>query len=158
MSARNELATESSERELIITRIFDAPRSLVFKVWTQPEHLARWFGPKNFTLPFCEMDFRPGGSYRFCMRSPEGIDCWVWGKYREIVEPERMVFTWNREDENGNLWSKTVVTVTFAEHEGKTKFTLYQALFEKVEYRDEHNVGWSECVERLMNYVEHANK
>jgi uncharacterized protein YndB with AHSA1/START domain len=157
MSARNEPVAESSERVLVITRTFNAPRNLVFKAWTQPEHLARWFGPKDFTLPFCEMDFRLGGAYKLCMRSPEGVDHWLWGIYREIVEPERIVFTWDREDTEGNPRSNTVVTVTFEEFGGKTKFTLHQALFKTMEDRDEHQGGWTECLDRLSNYLTHAN-
>jgi uncharacterized protein YndB with AHSA1/START domain len=153
MSAQNELAPESAARVLIITRLFDAPRRLVFQAWTKPEYLVRWFGPKDFTLPFCEVDFRPGGAYRVCMRSPEGVDHWLWGVYREIVEPERIVFTWDREDENGQPRFNTVVTVTFAEQAGKTMLTLHQALFATVADRDEHMGGWTECLERLTNYV-----
>ena len=144
---------ETAERVLILTRLFDAPRDLVFKVWTRPEHLIRWWGPKDFTLPFCTMDFRPGGAYRFCMRSPEGVDHWVWGVYREIVEPERLVFTWERDDLEGVRYrSNTLVEVTFAEHEGKTRLTLHHSLFQTVPDRDEHQGGWNECLDRLVSY------
>jgi uncharacterized protein YndB with AHSA1/START domain len=111
--------TPPGDRELVITRIFDAPRELVFSVWTRPEQVTRWWGPNDFTLPVCEMDFRVGGSYKYCMRSPEGEDHWVWGEYREIAEPERIVFTWERKDLQGNLRSNSVVTATFEETEGK---------------------------------------
>ena len=67
-------AASVEERTLVITRVFDAPRPLVFKAWTQPEHIVRWWGPKGFTLTACEMDFRPGGAFRFSMRSPEGTE------------------------------------------------------------------------------------
>ena len=93
MAARSNAATESAERVLVIERLFDAPRSLVFKVWTHPEHLMRWWGPHGFTLPSCRIDLRPGGVWRFCMRSPEGNNYWQQGVYREIMEPERLVFT-----------------------------------------------------------------
>jgi len=142
------------DRELVINRNFDAPREVVFSAWTRAEHLGRWFGPKDFTLPSCEIDFREGGSYRFCMRSPEGEDHWVWGEYREIVEPERIVFTWNREATDGKIWSTTVVTLSFIERHGITEFTLSQSLFETTAYRDEHGYGWGQALDRLGEFVE----
>jgi uncharacterized protein YndB with AHSA1/START domain len=153
MNTRIEPGIESPERVLVITRVFNAPPRLVFKAWTKPEHVIRWWGPKDFTLPFCEMDFRPGGEYRFCMRSPEGTDHWVWGIYREILEPERLAFTWTREDAVGRPINRTLVTLTFVEHEGKTQFTLHQAIFDTVEDRNDHRGGWSECLDRLGSYV-----
>ena len=84
--APNNLSATAEEGALVVTRIFDAPRTLVFRAWSTPEHLANWFRPTGFTLPSCQVDFRVGGSYRLCMRSPEGKDYWVHGVYREIVE------------------------------------------------------------------------
>ncbi len=123
------------EQELVITRIFDAPRELVWKAWTDPERVKRWWGPKGFTTPVSEIDFRVGGAYLYCMRSPEGQDYWSTGVYREIVEPEQIVYTDSFSDAEGNLvpasyygmsgdWPlELLVTVTFEEHEGKTKLT-----------------------------------
>jgi uncharacterized protein YndB with AHSA1/START domain len=89
------------------------------------------------------------------MRSPAGEDHWVWGVYQDIVEPERIVFTWNRgEDARGALWSSTVVEVTFVKRGGQTEFTLRQSLFETVPYRDEHGFGWGQSLDRLGEYVE----
>ena len=155
MTTETGSAAAASDRELVITRVFDAPREIVFAAWTRAEHLVRWFGPKDFTLPSCEIDFRVGGSYRFCMRAPEGEDHPVWGEYQEIVEPERIVFTWNRgDDARGKLWSSTVVEVTFVERNGQTEFTLRQSLFETVPYRDEHGFGWGQALDRLASLVE----
>src|SRR4051812_34280377 len=106
------------ERTLVVSRVFDAPRELVFRAWTKPEHVTRWWGPKDFTLPVCEQDFRLDGGYRFCMRAPDGVDHWVWGEYREIDEPRRLVFTWHREDAQGKPFNESVVTVTFDDHGG----------------------------------------
>jgi uncharacterized protein YndB with AHSA1/START domain len=139
--------------ELAITRVFDAPRGLVFKVWTQPEHLVRWWGPRGFTTPSCRMDVRPGGPYRTCIRSPDGKEHWMRGAYREIVEPERLVFTFAWEDDAGRPGHETLVSVTFAEHDGKTKLTFRQAVFESVADRDSHQEGWSECLDRLGAYL-----
>jgi uncharacterized protein YndB with AHSA1/START domain len=156
LNTLNTVAVREADRELIITRVFDAPQDLVFEVWTRPEHLANWWGPNNFTLAFCKIDFRVGGQYRFCMRSPDGEDHWVWGVYREISEPERIVFTWDREDLDGNPRSESVVTVIFEMHEEKTRFTLRQGIFEFAEDCSEHEGGWTECLGRLAGYVEIA--
>ena len=155
MTATNGPTQAVSDRVLIIERVFDARRELVFEAWTKPEHLVNWFGPSDFTLPFCEIDFRVGGSYRFCMRAPDGEDHWVWGEYREIIEPERIVFTWNRgEDARGDLWSSTVVEIGFAERGDQTAFTLHQSIFETGAYRDEHGFGWGQALDRLGTLVE----
>jgi len=146
-------AAAVAERTLIIERIFDAPPEIVFEAWTKPEHLTKWWGPTAFTLPFCELDFREGGRYRFCMRSPAGEDHWVWGEYKAIEPPERLEFTWNREDADGNIWNSTVVRLTFANADGRTKFTLNQTLFDTTADRDDHNGGWTQCLERLNSYV-----
>jgi len=82
-----------AEREIVITRVFDAPRDRVFKAWTEPERVMRWGGPNGFTTPVCKIDLRPGGVFHNCMRSPEGRDFWSKGVYREIVAPERIVCT-----------------------------------------------------------------
>ena len=153
MVTTTEAAAVAAERELVITRVLDAPRSLVFKVWTQPEHLARWWGPKGFTAPSCKMDLRPGGAWRACIRSPEGTEHRMQGSYREIVEPERLVFTFAWEDDEGESGHQTLVTVTFAEQDGKTRLTFHQATFESVESRDSHHGGWSETFDRLADYV-----
>ncbi len=138
---------------LVLTRVLSAPRELVFEVWTRPEHVTRWWGPNNFTLPFCELDFRIGGSYRYCMRSPEGVDHWVWGTFREIVHPERIVFTWDRVDPDGTPRSESVVTLTFEDVGGKTRLTLHQATFKTVFDRDDHRGGWTECLDRMERFV-----
>lgn len=153
MAATTSAAAEPAERVLVLTRTFDAPRELVFKAWTTPEHLVRWWGPKGFTLPSCEMDLRPGGAFRFLMRSPEGTDHRLHGVYREIAPPERLVFTWTWVDAEGTPGHETTVTVTFEEDGAKTRLTLHQAIFESVGARDAHEGGWTECLERLAAYV-----
>ncbi len=107
----------SKERELVITRTFDAPRRLVFAAWTKPENLVQWWGPKGFTLPTCEVDFRPGGAFHFVMRGPDGKDYPFRGSYLEVVEPERIVFQGIIHEELGH---QTWTTVTFAD-DGATR-------------------------------------
>jgi uncharacterized protein YndB with AHSA1/START domain len=154
MAVSASTATPSTERELILTRVFDAPRSLVFKAWTEPEHLMRWWGPRGFTTTIIRNEVRPGGAYRFHMRGPEGDDHWPQGVYREVVEPERLVMTGGWTDANGKPTSpETLLTVTFEEHDGKTKLTLHQAVFESVTARDAHRGGWTSSLERLGEYL-----
>ena len=153
MAARSN-AVESAERVLVLTRLFDAPRSLVFKAWTEPEHLARWWGPRGFTSTIIANDVRPGGAYRFHMRGPEGDDHWLQGVYREVVAPEQLVMAGAWTDADGKPVSpETLLTVTFEEHQGKTKLTLHQAVFESVTARDEHRGGWTSSLERLAEYL-----
>ena len=151
-------AVNIADRELTITRVFDAPRELVFKAWTRPEHLANWWGPRGFTLPEHTMDFRPGGAYRFRMRPPEGGDVWWYGVYREIVPPERLVWTCSIDDADGKpISAETVLTVTFEEHNDKTKLTLRQSVFDSVANRDSHNEGWSDALDRLEMQIARMN-
>ena len=115
MDARTSTAAEAGERDLVITRIIDTPRHIVFQAWTEPDRVARWRGPQGFTTVYHDMDIRPGGAFRVCMRSPEGAEHWKQGVYREVVEPERVVFTFSWEDADGKPGHQTLVTVTFAE-------------------------------------------
>ncbi|ATU92328.1 SRPBCC family protein [Phyllobacterium zundukense] len=143
-----------SDSELTITRLVNAPQSLVFNVWTKPELLMRWWGPRDFTCPSCEMDFRPGGAYRTSIRSPAGEDAWMVGRYREIVEPERITFTFAWEDADGKRGLETLVTVTFTAQGDQTRLVFHQAPFDSLAERDSHRGGWTECLERLEAYVE----
>src|ERR1700733_4432631 len=122
MSATGSMATASAAQELTVTRVFDAPRALVFKMWTQPKHLMQWWGPRGYTTPACEMDVRPDGALRLCMRSSsDGHDLWVTGVFREVVEPERLVFTATNDIDH----VETVISVTFADQAGKTLLTMH---------------------------------
>jgi uncharacterized protein YndB with AHSA1/START domain len=153
MPASNSGAAESMDRVLVVERVFEAPRSLVFKAWIEPQHLFRWFGPRGFTVPSYTLDPRPGGSWRCCMVSPEGREHWVRGVFREVVEQARLVFTWAHENETGALGHETLVTVTFADLGGKTRLTLRQEIFESVTARDEHQSGWTSSLECLAEYL-----
>lgn len=153
MVAKDRETIATSERELTITRVFNAPRSLVFNVWTQPEHFSRWLGPKDFTTIGCQMNVQVGGMYRACIRSPEGNDHWMQGVYREVIEPERLVFTFAWEDENSQPKHETLITVIFTEQNNQTLMTFHQAIFESTESRNSHRSGWNECFDRLATYL-----
>lgn len=145
--------TMTADRALTITRLLDAPSALVFRLWTQPEHLVRWWGPRDFTVPSCRIDVRPGGSYRICIRSAEGKDYWMEGVYREVTAPERLVFTFTWLGDHTAAGHEMLVTVTFAAEGERTRMTFHQAEFPSVEERDGHEAGWSECFDRLAAYL-----
>src|SRR5579859_4235348 len=112
-------------KELIITRTFQAPREVVFKAWTDPKHLAQWWGPRGFTNPVCEWDARPGKKIHVVMRGPNGVDYPMGGEFREITAPERLVYTSGAMDEKGIMLFELLHTATFVESDGKTKLTLH---------------------------------
>jgi uncharacterized protein YndB with AHSA1/START domain len=154
MAARSSAATASGQRELVITRVFDAPRELVFKAWTDPQHIARWWGPEGFTLPSCAIDLRPGGAYHFHMRARDGTDHWLQGIYHEVVEPERIVCTFTWADAAGKpSRPETLLTVIFAEHGAKTTLTLHQIEFESDTARDKHRHGWNSSLQCLAEHL-----
>jgi uncharacterized protein YndB with AHSA1/START domain len=145
----------TADRELVITRIFDAPRHLVFAAWTDPKQAAQWWGPRGFTTVLNEMNVRVGGAWRRCMRSPEGAEHRSRGVYREIAAPERLVFTfaWEEGGSPGH-GPETVVTLTFVDlGDNRTELTLHQALFATVAGRDDHRQGWSSCLDRFAEYL-----
>ena len=153
MASENDIATDLEQRTLVIERIFDAPRDLVFKAWTDPNHMRHWWGPRGFDSTVLAMDFRIGGAYRIQMRSPENTDHWSQGIYREIVPPERLVMVGSWADERGNPTTpETTTTVTFEDRGGKTRLTLH-AIFESVTARDAHRGGWNSSFERLAAYL-----
>lgn len=159
--ATRKAAPGATGREVLITRVFDAPRELVFQAWTDPGHLRRWFAPHGCTVEFPALDLRPGGEFRSCLRTPDGQDCWCKGTYLEIVPPERISYSIAMADEHGNLvdsvdagkdsdWPReTIVTVTFAEHGNRTELTLHQTVSEEVAKRTGAYPSWLQMLDRL---------
>ena len=151
---------------IYITQIFNAPVSKVWKAWTEPDSVMRWWGPTNFTAPVVKMDFKEGGSYLYDMRSPEGQDIWGTGVYKEIVPMKRIVSTDSFADSNGNAvhasnygmngdWPlELIVTVMFEEVDGKTKLTLQHQGFPDRENRDSAEAGWKESFNKLATYLD----
>ena len=155
MSASTNAISTPGPRELVITRLFDAPRELVFEAWTDPKHLAQWWGPRDYPAALVKLDVRPGGAWRHCLRSTEtGNDLWHRGVFREVVAPERLVFTFAWE-EDGERGLETLVTVTFADEGGKTRMTLRQTPFQSDAERDGHQGGWNSTFDRLAEHLVH---
>ena len=142
-----------AERELIIRRTFVAPRELVFRAWTEPQLLAQWSCPRGFTCSENRGELRVGGAFSACMRSPEGTEHRLRGVYREIVPPERLVFTHCWVDERGTPGPETLVTVILAERGGRTEMMFHQGLFASIAARDGHEQGWTSCFEQLAELL-----
>lgn len=143
--------TDTALRALTITRTFDAPRALVFKAWTEAEHIARWWGcPQTQSIKVMN-DLREGGAIRAEMTLDDGALHIVVGTYLEIAPPERLSFTWNWEHDE--MASDTIVTITLEEVAAGTEMTLHHAIFDTTELRDAHGEGWTRSLERLESLV-----
>jgi uncharacterized protein YndB with AHSA1/START domain len=141
------------EREVTITRIVDAPPALVFEAWTDPKHMAQWWGPKGFTNPVCELDVRPGGALYILMRAPDGTEHPMTGTFHEIIEPERLVFTAVAVDGKGKALLEALTTVTFVEQSGMTRLTVQASAVGLVDLAarmlEGMEQGWTQSLERL---------
>jgi len=146
--------TTLTDREVAMTRVFDAPRRLVFEAWTNPKHVPQWLlGPDGWTMPVCEIDLRPGGSWHFVWRKSNGTEMAMSGEYREVTPPERIVNT----ERWGPEWPETLNTLVFTEENGKTRMTL-TILYPSKEARDAAiktgmSDGASQSFDRLENYL-----
>jgi uncharacterized protein YndB with AHSA1/START domain len=155
-SQQQARAATQNDRILVITRIFDAPRSLVFDAWADPAQSRQWMGPHGFTATSVTQDPRPGGAWRLCLRADDGSrELWQGGVFREINRPERLAFTFAWDDEAGQPRHEMLVTVTFAEQDGGTKtlMTFRQEVFDTVENRDCHLEGWTSTFDRLADHL-----
>lgn len=163
----------ASDRELLISRVFDAPRELVWKVWTEPQHVAKWWGPHHFSAPLIEIDLRVGGTFRFVMRSPDGHDFAVKGTYSEVEPPRRLVqimdhselpSEWHdmvdpdRPKDAGNPPINFPMTTTLEDVGGKTQLTI-RVEFASVALRDSMvkigmAEGWNQSLEKFAAALE----
>ena len=157
MSARKNdplKVTLPSDREIMMTRTFDAPRRFIFEALSKCEHVKHWWGPRGFVMTKCELDFRPGGKWRFVVRKPDGGEEAFRGEIREIVPNERVVQTFEWEPLPGHI---SVETLTLVEQDGKTIYTV-RSLFDSVEDRDGMlqsgmEGGANETMDRLEEYL-----
>ncbi len=169
---KTELKTQERKRELIIVRSFDVPRETLWKFWTEPEEVKKWWGPKGFTAPYVTIDLRVGGKYLSAMRSPEGKDFWSTGVFREIKRPERLVMTDSFADEKGNIvpashygmsgdWpAEFLITVTFEKSRGKTRMTLKHNEITGMSDTDFEYMhqGWNEQFDKLGELLKGTEK
>lgn len=149
-------------RQIVIERIVDAPRALVFQCWTDPKHMVHWWAPHGFTNPVCELDPRVGGAWRIVMRGPDGTEYPCHGVYQEMVPNERLVFTNNATDAAGKMVLDGLTTVTFADANGKTRMTVRSRAIAVVEYAAKYlegmEIGWTQSLERLDAEVASASR
>jgi uncharacterized protein YndB with AHSA1/START domain len=160
-------------QEFVITRVFDAPRDLVWKAFTEPQRMKEWWGPKGVTITKSEMDLRPGGSYHYAMRTPDGNTMWGKFVYREITPPSRMVFVSSFSDEAGGVtrhpmaptWPLEMLSVfSFEDEGGKTRFTVRWSPLnateqERATFAAGHasmQQGWGGTLDKLATYLEKA--
>ncbi|AYV56642.1 SRPBCC family protein [Leptospira kmetyi] len=156
MSASNQANTSTADREIRATRVFDAPRDLVFRMWTEPEHIIHWWGPNGFTNTFEQFDLKPGGVWRFIMHGPDGTDYPNLIVFLEVVRPEKLVYRHGSEleDHPGDFH----VTVLFSEQNGKTTLEMTM-LFQTVEQRNDTVEkygaveGLKQTMDRLVAYI-----
>jgi uncharacterized protein YndB with AHSA1/START domain len=153
-----QMSTTLADDELLITRTFDAPASLLFALWSKPEHLKRWMGPASYSCPEAQIDFRVGGAYRAMILSPEHGENWFGGVYREIVPNRRLVFTFAWDNDGPSAGVETLITITFEERNGKTVQTFHQRPFINVDRRDSHVRGWTGAFDKLAAYALAASK
>lgn len=154
MAAESRIPARPGERELVLTRTFDAPRAMVYRAWVEIGQVQEWWGPQGFTVVSCEMDVRPGGKWRKEIKSPEGQVFLRYGVYHEVVEPERLVFSYVTDDVGGALGHETTVTVLFAEAgKGKTRLTLWQTGFDTIASADSHKGGWTSTMDAFADYL-----
>ena len=158
-------ADTTEDEELVIERVFDASRELVWRAWTDPVCIMRWWGPEGFTAPVAKIELRVGGRYLFCMRSPEGNDFWSTGVYSKIAEGELLVFTDSFSDAMGNVvpasyydmgegWPLELpVTVTFEEQDGTTKMTVRESGIPSGEMREMTGAGWNESFDKMARIL-----
>ncbi len=138
--------------DLRMTRVFDAPRALVFEAWTKAEHVSKWFAPAPLTIPRCELDFRPGGAFRLVMRTPDGTEFPMDAVFREIVTNERIVF-------EGPIHGGVIVTstVTFTERDGKTTVEAHQVYSKASDATRGAHAGWTATLDQLGRFVGRAS-
>lgn len=145
-------AAPEQGHELELRRELKASRERVFAAWTDPEQAARWWVPQDCTLVSCRMDVRPGGDWHRRLRLPDGTIIAKWGAYREVVAPQRLVFTYNTDYADGTVDPETLVTVTLEDLAGRTRLTLRHEAFRSEAASVSHAGGWAGALDRLVRF------
>lgn len=160
------MVAEARSTDVLITRLFDAPRELVYRAWTQREQLQHWYAPNGCKVTIEKLEERVGGKFHHYITTRDGYDCWCCGTFLELIEPERIVYSLVRSDPDGNVatpsdvgmhpdWPiETIVTVTLEEVDGKTLVTLHQTVSEELARTTGAYPSWLEMLERLADQVE----
>ena len=152
-SAEAVTEAEVANRTLVVERVFRAPPDKVFRAWTDPMELVRWWGPEGMTIPEVELDVQPGGAWRTVMANDDGMALTVSGVFREISPPQRLVMTWGWHQEDGGRGHETEIVVTFEDVPEGTRLKLVQSVFESVEQRDSHGMGWESTLNGLERLI-----
>lgn len=157
-AAINTVSTSAfGEGGFTLTRVFDAPRALLWQAWTDPKMMAQWFGPRHFTSSVPQLDVRPGGALRIIMHGPNGNDYPCAGVFIEVVKPERLVFTNNAVDNDGKVMLEGKTTATFTEQDGKTTMTLKTFAVGHVAVAKQMlagmEIGWTQSIDKLEELV-----
>ena len=170
MAEADSPGAQPAGREFVITRVFDAPRELVWKAFTESERLKHWWGPKGFIVRHCAVDLRLGGVFHYCLLSPDGQEMWGKFVYREIIAPERLTVIVSFSDEQGGVtrhpWNQdwpleTLSSITFTEHEGGTQVTVHWIPHNATELerkafeagRESMRQGWTGTFDQLAGYL-----
>jgi uncharacterized protein YndB with AHSA1/START domain len=158
MTTKTKVMEDCTGREFVIIHEFAAPRGLVFQAWTDPKHLAQWWGPRGFTNPVCEWDARPGREIYVVMRAPNKARYPMGGEFREVVAPEKLVFTSGALDETGEMLFEFLHTATFTEEKGKTKLTLRSRVTKTTDEANKYiggfEAGMTQSLEKLDEFLE----
>jgi uncharacterized protein YndB with AHSA1/START domain len=158
MTAANEKSAQLQPRPLVIARTFPAPRDVVFRAWSSAEQLKQWFCPAGFTVPEAQVEFRVGGAFNICMRSPQGTNHWTNGRYSEIAPQHRLVIDMNVAGENGAALFDARTVVAFSDAEGGTRVEVtqtYQVFDPMAEFMIQGAAaGWGQTLDRLGQLVE----
>jgi uncharacterized protein YndB with AHSA1/START domain len=144
------------DRSVRISRRFKAPRALVFKMFTDPAHFARWFGPEGHDVANCKLETRTGGRFFAELKGPGGVQHTVQGTFKEVQPDHRVAFTWNWLGEDGKPRhpdTDTLVTIDLVERGGETELTLTHTGFQNEDQQSRHNGGWTSCFVCLDRYL-----
>jgi uncharacterized protein YndB with AHSA1/START domain len=150
--------SRSTQKEVNITRLIDAPRDIVFRAWTDTKHVAQWWGPEGFTNPVCEMDVKTGGSILIHMKGPDGTIYPMSGKFREISEPGKLTFSSMALDEAGMPLFEVLNTITFSSKGEQTELKVHAVVTSETDaaapYLEGMDEGWKQTLDRLAKHAE----